>query len=110
MVAYIFGCLLILGGLWILALATGWGVPYLFLIQGLDWLKVHPLESIVGAAVLFLLGLLLLVQPREGTDRTFRTNSKGGEVRISQDALQEIIARSAMVLPGVLHVQSTSGT
>ena len=107
MVAYALGCLLILGALWILAITTGWGLPYLVLIQGLDWLRVNPLESIVVAVVLFLLGLLLTIQPRESTDRAFRTSTKGGEVRISQDALQDIIARSAMVLPGVLQVQSS---
>jgi len=107
MFACVLGCLLIVGALWIVAIATGWGLPYLFLVQGLDWLKVNPLETIVVAAFLFLLGMLLIVQPRERTDRAFRTSSKGGEVRISQDALQEIIARSAMVLPGVLLVQSS---
>ena len=107
MVAYALGCLLILGALWILAITTGWGLPYLFIVRGLDWLKVNPLETIVVAAFLFLLGLLLIVLPRESTDRAFRTSSKGGEVLISQDALQEIIARSAMVLPGVLQVQSS---
>jgi len=107
MVAYALGCLLILGALWLLAITTGWGLPYLFLVQGLDWLKVNPLESMVVAAFLFLLGLLIIIQPRERTERAFRTSTKGGEVRISQDALQEIIARSAMVLPGVLQVQSS---
>ena len=107
MFAYALGCLLILGALWILAIITGWGLPYLFLVQGLDWLKVNPLETIVVAVVLFLLGLLLIVQPRENTDRAFRTSSKGGEVLISQDALQEIIARSAMALPGILQVRSS---
>jgi uncharacterized alkaline shock family protein YloU len=107
MLAYALGCLLILGALWILAMATGWGLPYLIIVQGLGWLEANPWESIVVAAFLLLLGLLLFVRPRESRDRTFRTFSKEGEVRISQDALQEIIARSAMGLPGVLHVLSS---
>ena len=107
MFAYALGCLLILGALWIFAITTGWGLPYLFLVQGIDWLKANPLESIVVAAFLLLLGLLMIGQPRESTDRAFRTSSKEGEVRISQDALQDIIARSAMLLPGVLQVQSS---
>ncbi|EGW36679.1 alkaline shock response membrane anchor protein AmaP [Desulfosporosinus sp. OT] len=107
MLAYVLGCLLILGALWILAMSTGWGLPYLLIVQGLDWLKANPWESIVLAAFLLMLGLLLFVRPRESTERSFLTSSKGGDVRISQDALQEIIARSAMVLPGVLQVQSS---
>lgn len=107
MFAYALGCLLIFGALWILAMTTGWGLPYLLIVQGLEWLKANPWESIVVAGLLLLLGLLLFVRPRESTDRTFLTSSKGGEVRISQDALQEIIARSATVLPGVLQVQSS---
>ncbi|MDR3586607.1 MAG: alkaline shock response membrane anchor protein AmaP [Desulfosporosinus sp.] len=107
MVAYTLGCLLIFGALWLLAMATGWVLPYLFLVQGLEWLKANPLESAFVAGLLLLLGLLLFVRPRESTDRAFLTSSKGGEVRITQDALQEIIARSAMVLTGVLKVQSS---
>ncbi|ODA41699.1 alkaline shock response membrane anchor protein AmaP [Desulfosporosinus sp. BG] len=107
MLAYVLGCLLIFGALWILAMSTGWGLPYLLIVQGLDWLKANPWESIVLAAFLLMLGLLLFVRPRKSTERSFLTSSKGGDVRISQDALQEIIARSAMVLPGVLQVQSS---
>ncbi|OLN32192.1 alkaline shock response membrane anchor protein AmaP [Desulfosporosinus metallidurans] len=107
MFAYVLGLLLILGALWILAMATGWVLPYILLVQGLEWLKANPWESTVVAGLLLLLGLLLFVRPRENADRSFRTSSKGGEVRISQDALREIIARSATALPGVLEVQSS---
>jgi len=87
-------------------MATGWGLPYILLANGLEWLRANPWESTVVAAALLLLGLLLFVRPRESTDRSFQTSSKGGNVRISQDALQEIIARSATALPGVLQVKS----
>ena len=106
MLAYALGLTLILGALWILAMTTGWGLPYALLAQGLEWLKANPWESTVVAAVLLLLGLLLFMRPRENSDRSFQTSSKGGNVRISQDALQEIIARSATALPGVLQVRS----
>ncbi|MDR3541860.1 MAG: alkaline shock response membrane anchor protein AmaP [Desulfosporosinus sp.] len=107
MVAYVLGCLLIFGALCLLAMATGWGLPYLLIVQGTEWLKINPWESVFVAVLLLLLGLLLFVRPRERMDRAFLTSSKGGEVRISQDALQEIIARSAKVLTGVLQVQSS---
>ncbi len=106
MLAYALGLTLILGALWILAMATGWWLPYGLLTEGLGWLKANPWESTVVAAVLLLLGLLLFIRPRERTERSFVTSSKGGNVRISQDALREIIARSATALPGVLQVRS----
>jgi uncharacterized alkaline shock family protein YloU len=106
MLAYALGLTLILGALWIFAMATGWGLPYVLLAHGLEWLKVNPWESIIVAAVLLLLGVILFVLPHKGSDRSFETSSKGGSVRISQDALQEIIARSATALPGVLQVKS----
>jgi uncharacterized alkaline shock family protein YloU len=107
MFAYALGCLLIVGALWLAAVATGWGLPYLLIVRGLEWLKTNPWESIFVAGFLLLLGLFLFVRPRESMERGFLTFSKGGEVRISQEALQEIITRSAMVLPGVLQVQSS---
>ena len=107
MLAYALGLTLILGALWILAIAIGWELPYGLLAYGLEWLKANRWESIVIAAVLLLLGLILFLRPRESSDRSFQTASKGGDVRISQDALQEIIACSATSLPGVLQVRST---
>jgi len=105
MLGYVLGLTLLLGALWILAIATGWGLPYILLAQGLDWLRASPWESTVVAAVLLLVALLLFMRPRESSDRSFQTSSKG-DVRISQAALQEIIARSATALPGVLQVKS----
>ncbi|HBV89062.1 alkaline shock response membrane anchor protein AmaP [Desulfosporosinus sp.] len=107
MLVYTFGFLLILVALWILAIATGWGLPYFLIADGLNWLRVNPWESIVVAGVLLLLGLLLFLRPRASTDHSFRTSSKNGDVRISQDALQEIIARSAKSLQGVVQVKSS---
>ena len=107
MLGYTLGFLLILVAIWILAIATGWGLPYFLMAQGLNWLRANPWETIVLAGVLLLLGLLLFIRPREGTDHAFRTSSKGGDVRISQDALQEIIIRSAKPLPGVVQIKSS---
>ena len=107
MLAYPLGLTLILGALWILGIAIGWELPYILLAHGVEWLKANPWESIVIAAVLLLLGLLLFVRPRESSERSFQTSSKGGNVRISQDALREIIARSATEIPGILQVKST---
>lgn len=107
MLAYTLGLILFLGALTILAVASGWGLPYFLITQGLDWLRFNPWESIIMAGALLLLGLLLFIRPRTSTDNSFRTSLKGGDVRISQDALQEIITRSAKGLPGVLQVGSS---
>jgi len=106
MFAYLLGFLLILSAIWLLAIATGWGLPYFLIAQGLSWLRSNPWESTVVAGILLLLGLLLFIRPRQRTEHSFRTSSKGGDVRISREALQEIIARSAASLPGVLQVKS----
>lgn len=107
MLVYALGITLILGGLWILAIATGWGLPYSVLVEGLNWFRTYPWESVVVAGFLLLVGLLLLMRPRESKNREFRISSKGGAILISQEALQEIILRSATALPGVIKVQSS---
>ncbi len=105
MLAYGSGSLFSLIALWILAIATGWSVPFDLLSSGLEWLRINPWESTVLAALLLLLGLLILFRPRERSVLSFRTPSKLGEVRIAQDALQEIIRRSAIEVAGVRQVQ-----
>jgi len=107
MFAYILGFLLILTAIWLLAIAAGWGLPYFLMAHGLNWLRANPWESTVVAGGLLLLGLLLFIRPRKSTEHSFRTSSKGGDIRISQDALQEIIARSAKSVPGVVQVKSS---
>ncbi|AET66709.1 hypothetical protein Desor_1035 [Desulfosporosinus orientis DSM 765] len=107
MFAYVLGFLLILAALCILAIATGWGLPYFIIAQGLSWLKINSWESTLVSGVLLVLGLLCFLRPRAGSEYSFRTALKGGEVRISQDALQDIIARSAKGLSGVAEVKSS---
>lgn len=105
MLTYGLGVFLSIIALWILAIATGWSLPSDLLYWGLEWLKLNPWESTAFAALLLLLGLLILFRPRKSIALSFRTSSKLGEVRIAQDALQEIIRRSAMEVSGVRQVQ-----
>ncbi|HWQ89866.1 MAG TPA: alkaline shock response membrane anchor protein AmaP [Desulfitobacteriaceae bacterium] len=105
MLAYCLGAILCLTALWILALATGWALPSDLLYQGINWLKTNQWESIVLAALLLLLGLLIFFRPREKIPRSFRASSKTGEVRIAYDALQEIVRQSALEIVGVLQVK-----
>lgn len=106
MLAYVLGIILVILAGWILAIAAGWLLPYNLLASGLEWLKGNPWESTVLAAFFLLLGLLLFFRPREKQEYSYRTVSKWGEVRVTYEALQEIIARSAMAVPGVRQVQS----
>ncbi len=105
MLTYGLGSFFCLVAIWILALATGWALPSDLLYQGLEWLRINPWESTVVAALLLLLGLLILFSPKKRVVLTFRTSSKLGEIRIAQDALQEIIRRSAMEVIGVRQVK-----
>ncbi len=93
--------------LWMLGISVGWDLPYNVLATGLDWIKVNPWESSAIALFLLLIGLVLLIRPREATEVSFKTSSKWGEVRVSQEALREIIARSALTQAGVRNVNST---
>ncbi|MFZ3102868.1 MAG: alkaline shock response membrane anchor protein AmaP [Desulfitobacteriaceae bacterium] len=105
MLVYGLGSFFCIVAIWILAIATGWSLPADSLYQGLDWLRLNSWESTAFAALLLLLGLLILFRPRKRIALSFRTYSKLGEVCIAQDALQEIIRRSAMDAAGVRQVQ-----
>jgi len=107
MLAYTIGFVLVILAGWILAVATGWALPYDLLDQGLDWLKGNPWESTVLAALFLVVGLLLFFRPREKKEYSYLAPSKWGEVRVTYEALQEIIARSAMAIVGVRHVQAS---
>ena len=107
MLAYTLGVVLVVLAGWILAIAAGWLLPYNLLEQGLAWLKGNPWESTVLAALFLVIGLLLFFRPREKREYAYRTISKWGEVRITYEALQEIISRGALAVPGVRQAQST---
>ena len=105
MLVYGLGSFFCIVAIWVLAIATGWSLPSDLLYQGLEWLRINPWESTIVAALLLLLGFLILYRPRKNISLSFRTSSKFGEIRIAQDALQEIIRRSAMEVAGVRKVQ-----
>lgn len=105
MLGYGIGIVLVVLALWILAIATGWALPFTLTSQGLAWLQNNPWESVVIAAVLLILGLLLFMRPRHREELSFVTTAKWGEVRVTEEALREIITRSAMNIEGVRQVQ-----
>lgn len=103
--AYGVGIVLIIISGWIIALVTGWNLPYVLLTDGLEWLRVHSWESLVLGIFFLVLGLLPFFRPRKKPDISFGTATKWGEVRITGEALVDIVSRSAHALPGVRLVQ-----
>lgn len=105
LLAYLVGVVCVVLSGWILAIATGWNLPYDILIQGLSWLKAHSWESLVLSIGLLILGILPFLRPQKKIEESYRTASKWGEVRVTMEALGEIISRSAHEVTGVRHVK-----
>jgi uncharacterized alkaline shock family protein YloU len=106
LLAYIVGIFFVVVSGWILAIATGWNLPYDVLQGGLLWLRAYPWESLILAIFLLILGILPFLRPRKKMiDLSFRTSSKWGEVRVTLEALADIISRSAHTMTEVRHVQ-----
>lgn len=106
MLAYVVGLFLVVIAGWMLTIATGWKLPYDVLVDGLFWLQSHPWESLILAIFFLLIGLLPFFRPRKKPmGVSFNTSSKWGEIRVTVEALSDIITRSAHAMPGVRHVQ-----
>lgn len=99
--AYVIGAFFVVISGWILAIATGWSLPYDVLLQGLYWLRAHSWESLVLAICFLIVGILPFLRPRKTIEQSFRTSSKWGEVRVTMEALGDIISRSAHEMTGV---------
>ncbi len=104
MLAYGMGVILLVLALGVFAMATGWAWPYAVLVQGLDWLKYNGWESTAIGALLLILGLLLFIRPRPAVEVSFALTGKFGEVRITGEAIQEIVGRAALTVEGVRKV------
>ncbi|MDR3288184.1 MAG: alkaline shock response membrane anchor protein AmaP, partial [Peptococcaceae bacterium] len=105
MLAYGVGVIIMVMAVWILAIATGWGLPYNLVDQGLAWLRNSPWESVVIAVFLLFIGMLFLVR-RTHSGMTVVMASKYGEISITEEALREIVARSCLEHDGVQQVQA----
>ncbi|MGE4271601.1 MAG: alkaline shock response membrane anchor protein AmaP [Desulfitobacterium sp.] len=102
MLGYSVGALLVVIGVYILALSTGWSLPYDIFMDGMIWLRSNTWEGLIVATFIIILGILPFLRPRRKIpDHTFRTVSQLGEVRITVDALGDIIVRSALNKNGV---------
>lgn len=91
---------------WILAIMSGWSLPYEILSEGLFWLRVNPWQDAIIAACFLLLGILPFLKPRQRrAEPSFLIPSRLGEVRMTEPAMKDIIIRSAQTLPSVRQVQ-----
>lgn len=107
MAALALGLIIGVLGLGLFLLGSGWGLPYYWVDQGLLNIRVNAWESMAAGALLILVGLLLVLRPREKSQPSFSVPSRLGEVRVTADALKEIIARAALSLTGVQAVESS---
>lgn len=101
------GLLILLAGLGILALGTGWSLAYDWVNQALLLVRDHAWETMTIGAFCLLVGVLLILRPRDHHEVAFVVPSHLGEVRITQDALRGIITRAALGVEGVRQVEST---
>ncbi|HHY25484.1 MAG TPA: alkaline shock response membrane anchor protein AmaP [Desulfitobacterium dehalogenans] len=101
MIGYSVGALLVVIGGYILAIGTGWRLPYELILDGLNWLRANTWESLIIAIFIIVLGILPFIKPRKSIDHTFRTVSQLGEVRVTVDAIGDLIVRSAQSKNGV---------
>lgn len=101
------GLLILLAGLGILALGTGWSLTHDWVAQALVLVYDHAWETMAFGALCVLVGVLLILRPREHQDVAFAVPSRLGEVRITQEALRGIITRAALGVEGVRQVEAT---
>lgn len=101
MLGYSVGALLVVIGLYILAMSTGWALPYALLLDGIQWLRANTWEGLIIAIFVLILGILPFLRPKKIPDHTFRTVSQLGEVRVTVDAIGDLIVRSAQMMNGV---------
>ncbi len=108
MLAYLAGVLLIAIAVLVASVAFEWGTTGDALIQMVYWLKENPWGSAIIAIVLIAVGLALffLPKPKRFDDPAFQTSSKFGEVRVTYEAIGEIVKRSALAVAGVRHVET----
>lgn len=107
MAALVLGIILAALGLGFLLLGSGWYLPYRWLDHALQYIRGNAWGSMAAGALLMLVGLLLLARPRENSQASFSVPSRLGEVRVTAEALKEIIARAALNLSGVRAVDSS---
>ncbi|KLU61357.1 hypothetical protein CEB3_c22980 [Peptococcaceae bacterium CEB3] len=105
MAALALGLIIILAGLVVLALGSGWFLPYFWTGQLIGYMRENAWETMAAGVLLVLVGLLFFLRPRESSP-SFALPSRLGEVRITEEALREIIARAAQGVSGVQQVES----
>lgn len=106
MLAYVAGILLILLAVYTMSVSFGWGGDAL--IQLVNWLKENPWESAIISILIIGVGIALFFIPRNKRfdDPAFQTSSQWGEVRVTYDAIREIVKRSALAVAGVYHIEA----
>jgi len=98
MLRKILGVILIIISIWLLLLATGWSFPYNFAVSVIKYFRDNASYSIIIALLLLFGGIFLIKDRSIGRiilpEKTFRQNTGSGNLKISQAAVEDIIAGS----------------
>ena len=108
MLAYFAGALFIIIAGFLMAVAFDWGYVGDFILQLVTWLRGNPWETALISIFLIGIGIALMFipKPRRFDEPAFHTTSKWGEVRVTYDAIKEIVARSAVSISGVRQIET----
>lgn len=107
MLRYIFGVILVVQAGWIILLATGWELPYVYSVKLIQWLRIHPWQSLVYALFIFFVGMYLLPKHKPKEKKFFAKTIETGELRITQEAIEDIIQHSISGIGGLKRSRSS---
>jgi uncharacterized alkaline shock family protein YloU len=103
----ILGLILLVYAGWIMLLATGWELPYEYSIKLAQWLRLNPLQGLTFSLVTLLVALFLLHNNKIIRKKSFITSTDAGELRITHEAIEDIIQRSTTGIKGLRKLTST---
>mgnify|MGYP000912402781 CR=1 FL=1 len=106
MLRNILGLILLVNAGWIMLLATGWELPYEYSIKLAQWLRLNPLQSLTYSLVTLLVAAFLLHNNKTKEKKSFITNTDAGELRITHEAIEDIIQRSTTGIQGLRKLNS----
>lgn len=101
MARFALSLILILAAGLILMLASGWDPVYEYTVQFINWFSANPFKSIILAAGFLLTAYYLPGKPVRGSDQFLITRTESGELRLSKQAVVDIIFRSVSKITGV---------
>lgn len=97
----IMGILSVICAGWAMLIATGWTLPYEYTIELIQFFRINPLQSLAFAILLLVVGIYLLRQIPIKRDNPIILNTEDGELRITEEALKDIILNAISGILGI---------